>query len=167
MPCQILLYCQYTKGNWILPRKKDKEPVTINWDGSPPLLFVYWKNSVLHYYVLYFRYFSYVMYFIDYCNLYFWLRFVLVNAIKKHLSLKIRFVCEWWIFNLKCLLIIFFIQNLSHFCFFVYQKSFKRRFKPVFEYKITLGICVLALWNHKAYFVVKKLVRNVCIKAFW
>ena len=28
-------------------------------------------------------------------------------------------------------------------------------------------ICVLVLWIHKGYFVVKKLVLNVCVKAFW
>ena len=28
-------------------------------------------------------------------------------------------------------------------------------------------ICILVLWIHKGYCVVKKLVWNVCIKAFW
>ena len=39
--------------------------------------------------------------------------------------------------------------------------------KPVFEYKITFWIYVLALWIHKGYYVVKKLLGNVRIKAFW
>ena len=38
-------------------------------------------------------------------------------------------------------------------------------FKPLVEYKITFWICVFELWVHKGYYVVKKLVRNVCIKA--
>ena len=38
---------------------------------------------------------------------------------------------------------------------------------PVFEYKITFWICVLVLWIHKGYCVVKKLVWNVRIKSFW
>jgi hypothetical protein len=51
---------------------------------------------------------------------------------------------------------------------FVYQKSFyNERLKPVFEYKITFWICVLVLWMHKGYCVVKELVWNVRIKAFW
>ena len=37
----------------------------------------------------------------------------------------------------------------------------------MFEYIITFWICVLVLWIHKGYCVVKKLVWNVCIKAFW
>ena len=39
--------------------------------------------------------------------------------------------------------------------------------KPGFEYKITFWICILGLWIHKGYYVVKKLVWNVRIKAFW
>ena len=51
---------------------------------------------------------------------------------------------------------------------FVYQKSLKRTFKPSFEYKIAFWICVLVmLWIHKVYCVVKKLVWNLRIKAFW
>ena len=41
---------------------------------------------------------------------------------------------------------------------FVYQKSLKRTFKPGFKYKIPFWICVLVLWIHNCYFVVKKLV---------
>ena len=41
------------------------------------------------------------------------------------------------------------------------------RLKPIFEYKITFWICNLVLWIHKSYCVLKKLVWNVCIKAFW
>ena len=62
-------------------------------------------------------------------------------------------------------------MNLSYqiwFVFiFVYQKSLKGTFKPVFEYKINFWICVLSFWIHKGYFVVKKLVWNLRIKAFW
>ena len=36
----------------------------------------------------------------------------------------------------------------------------------VFEYKITSWICVLVLLIHKGYLVVKKMMWNVCIKAF-
>ena len=45
--------------------------------------------------------------------------------------------------------------------FFEYQ-----RLEPVFEYKITIWICVLVMLIHKGYFVVKKMVWNVRIKAF-
>ena len=38
--------------------------------------------------------------------------------------------------------------------------------KPVFDYKITFWICFIVLSNHKGYFVVKKLVWKVRIKAF-
>ena len=55
-------------------------------------------------------------------------------------------------------------QNKS---FFVYQKSLKRTFKFFFEYKIIFSICVLVLWIHRGYCVVKKLVLNVRINAFW
>ena len=41
------------------------------------------------------------------------------------------------------------------------------RLKSVFEYKMTFWICVLVLWIHKGYFVVKNLVWNVRIKGFW
>ena len=47
---------------------------------------------------------------------------------------------------------------------FLYTRN---RLKSVFEYKITFWICVLVLWIHKGYCVVKKLVWNVPIKAFW
>ena len=47
------------------------------------------------------------------------------------------------------------------------EKFLKQTFEMVFEYKITLWICVLFLWIHKGYSVVKKLVWNVPIKAFW
>ena len=50
---------------------------------------------------------------------------------------------------------------------FVYHKSLKRSLKPDFEYKITFWTCVIMLWIHKVYFVVKKLMWNARIKAFW
>ena len=37
----------------------------------------------------------------------------------------------------------------------------------VFEYKIIFWICVLVLWIHLGYCIVKKLLWNVRIKAFW
>ena len=51
--------------------------------------------------------------------------------------------------------------------FFVYEKSLKLTLKPVFEYKITFWFCVLVLWIHKGYYVVKNLVWNIRIKKFW
>ena len=52
---------------------------------------------------------------------------------------------------------------------FLYTRNLQNgRWKLVFEYKIiTFLICVLAVWNHKGYCVVKKLVWNVHNKAFW
>ena len=50
---------------------------------------------------------------------------------------------------------------------FVSRNLWNERLKPVVEYKITFWIFVRALWIHKGYFVVKKLVWNVHIKAFW
>ena len=49
---------------------------------------------------------------------------------------------------------------------FVFQKSLKRTFKHGFWVQNYLLICVLAVWIHKGYCVVKKLVWNVNIKAF-
>ena len=45
--------------------------------------------------------------------------------------------------------------------------SLKLMFKTGFWVQITFGICVLMLSIHKGYFVVKKMVWNVRIKAFW
>ena len=67
--------------------------------------------------------------------------------------------------NLKYLLIEFILQNLSKIYFYTCQKTLKRRFKTVFKYKITFWICVLVLWIHKC--IIKKMVWNVSIKAFW
>ena len=50
---------------------------------------------------------------------------------------------------------------------FAYLKSLNRTFKTGFWAQITFWICVLVLWIHKGYCVVKKLVWNVRIKAFW
>ena len=79
-------------------------------------------------------------------NIYFWLRFGLANAINDYLRLIIRVVCK------KCLTSKAYWLNSS---------------KPVFDYKITFWICVFVMWIHKGYFVVKKLVWNICIKVFW
>ena len=51
--------------------------------------------------------------------------------------------------------------------FFIYQKSLRLPFKTSFWVQNHLVICVLALWIHNGYFVVKKLEWNVCIKACW
>ena len=61
--------------------------------------------------------------------------------------------------TVKCLLIEFVISNLNQ-IYFCILEIFKT--KSVF-----LFICLLVLWIHKGYFVVKKLVWNVRIKAFW
>ena len=61
---------------------------------------------------------------------------------------------------------LFVILNLSR-IFFVYQKSLKLTFKTGFWVQNNLLNCVLVLWIHKGYCVVKKLVWNVRIKAFW
>ena len=51
---------------------------------------------------------------------------------------------------------------------FLYTRDLlNERLKPVFEYKIAFGINILVLWIHKGYFVVKNLMWNVRIKAFW
>ena len=75
-------------------------------------------------------------------------------------------LCVYGIFNLWCLLIDFIIPNLSR-IYFVYQKSLKRTFKTSFWVQIhLLNLCSSAV-NPKGYYVVKKLVWNVRIKAFW
>ena len=48
---------------------------------------------------------------------------------------------------------------------FVYQKSLQCTLQTVFL--IQNHLCVLVLWIQKDYFVVKRLVWNVRIKAFW
>ena len=51
---------------------------------------------------------------------------------------------------------------------FLYTRNLSNEhLKPVFEYKISFWIYVLVLWIHRGYYVVKKLVWNVRIKAFW
>ena len=73
--------------------------------------------------------------------------------------------------NMQKLLTKKWAYNIYFWLRFIYvnQKSLKRTFKTsFFFYKITFWICVLlVLWIQKGYFVVKKLVRNVCNKAFW
>ena len=69
------------------------------------------------------------------------------------------FVCwEFWTFNAYQLNSSYQIW-VEFVC--VYQKSLKQKFKTGF------WVYVLVLWIHKGYCVVKKLVWNVCIKAFW
>ena len=51
---------------------------------------------------------------------------------------------------------------------FLYTRNlWNESLKPALEYQITFWICVLVLWIHKGYWVVKKLVWNVRIKDFW
>ena len=50
---------------------------------------------------------------------------------------------------------------------FLYQKSLERTFKTGFWAQIPLSISVLVLWNHKGFCLVKKLVWNFHIIAFW
>ena len=50
---------------------------------------------------------------------------------------------------------------------FVYQKNVKLTLKTGFWVKNTFWSYVLVLWIHKGYFVVKKLLWNVRIEAFW
>ena len=59
-----------------------------------------------------------------------------------------------------CLLIAFVIPNMSQICFCVYQKYLKSTFKP-FEFVF------LSCVKSQGYFVLKKLMWNVQIKAFW
>ena len=49
---------------------------------------------------------------------------------------------------------------------YLYLKSLKYTIETGFWVQNHLWICVLELWIHKAYFVIKKLVWNVYIKAF-
>ena len=50
--------------------------------------------------------------------------------------------------------------------FFYTRNLWNERLTPVFEHKITFWTCVVVLWNHKGYCVIKKLVWNFRIKAF-
>ena len=88
----------------------------------------------------------------DNIYIFFWFGFGLANEINDYLSLTIRVVCVV-VFNLKCLLIKFVIPNLSQF----FLSNYKNQ---------RLSTKLLLLWIHKGYFVVKKLVWNVHIKAF-
>ena len=79
--------------------------------------------------------------------------------------LKIRVVC---IGNFKTFNAYLIRHTKFESDFFLYTINLlNERFKPVFEYQITFWICVLVLSIHKGYCVVKILVRNVHIKAFW
>ena len=94
---------------------------------------------------------------------------------------------NWWLLKLKnscCVQGIFnllwlYINCVSHIkseprFIFVFQKSLKWTFKTGFwvqnnlwEKNNTRRQIQKGLFIHKCYFVVKKLVWNVCIKAFW
>ena len=77
------------------------------------------------------------------------------------------FMTFLWLINILFLLIEYFILNLSriYFCILeIFQTNVSNRFlstKSPFEIN-----CVLVLWIHKGYCVVKKLVWKIRIKAF-
>ena len=87
--------------------------------------------------------------------------------------------CNYWLLKVKnsCCVCREFLTfnayqlNLSYQIWvrliFVYQKSLKLSFKTGFQCKITFLIYFLALWTHRGYYIVKKLVWNVRIQAFW
>ena len=77
------------------------------------------------------------------CNIYFWLRFGLTNAINDYLSYQI------WVGII-----------------FVSPNSLKQTFKNDSGQKITFRICVLVLWIHKCYFVVKNWCEMFILKLF-
>ena len=85
-------------------------------------------------------------------NIYFWLRFGLANEINNHLRLKIRVVSvgnfELWMF-------------IDWLYIKIFETNVKNRFLCK---KNTCWICVLVLWIHKGYFVIRKLVLNVVLK---
>ena len=115
-------------------------------------------QSILPYaynYVLFHRFFLWVLYYFS------------INNFKIH---KIAFDIYFWLrFGRKFLTFNAYYFNSSYQIWvrfiFVYQKSLKRTLKLVFEYKITFWICVLVMWIHWGYCVVKKLVWNVRIKS--
>ena len=112
-----------------------------------------WENSstkIKNYNLLYQKYSKIWVYpFSQLGNkIYFWLRFGLANAINDYIKVK-NSCCvtcrEFLTFNA-------YLLNLSYKIWikfiFVYQRSLKQTFKPVW-------ICVLVLWIHKDYYVVK------------
>ena len=46
------------------------------------------------------------------------------------------------------------------------RNLYNERFKPVFEYKISFGICVHELWIHKSIFIIKKAGLKFSYKSF-
>ena len=66
-------------------------------------------------------------------------------------------LCVKGIFYLKCLLIAFVLPNLSNFCIFVYQKSFKRTFQIGFWVRNHLLNLCSRIGNAKRLFCSKKL----------
>ena len=89
-------------------------------------------------------------------------------AYLRFLMYKVYFVVKKLVWNVRIkafwYAIYIFDWNL-----FIYQKSLKRTYKTIFFNKITFWVCVLVLWIHKCYYVVKKLVWMFIlnIKAFW
>ena len=69
------------------------------------------------------------------------------------------------IFNLKCVLIEFFIPNLS-LTYFVYQKYLKLAFKPGFVSKFPSEFMGMCCEIHKVYFVAKNWILNANIQSF-
>ena len=94
-------------------------------------------------------------------NIYFWIRFGLTNAINDYLRVIIRVGRVW---NCLPLMRINWILHTRARFIFAYQKSLKLTFEPCFWVQNHhLNLCFLAV----NYFVVKKLMWNVRIKALW
>ena len=84
---------------------------------------------------------------------------------KAYLNSFIQIRLKFWSLYLNHLYCYMFIKtdnlNLYQSCYYSIPEIF------IFYYKITFWICVSVLWLHKGYYVVIKLVWNLCIKAFW
>ena len=83
--------------------------------------------------------------------------------------LKVIFLFEEQGSSIVGLIIQILRYNIYFLIRFVYhtRNLLNERLKPAFEYKFSFWICVLVLWIYKGYCLVKKLVWNVRIKAFW
>ena len=77
--------------------------------------------------------------------IYFWHRFGLANAINNHLISKKKKLC---IFNPINAYLLNLVYKIWVRFIFVYQKTLKQTFLPVFENKITFWNFVLLLWIH-------------------
>ena len=65
------------------------------------------------------------------------------------------------------MLINWICHTKSELVLFLYTRNLLNKWlNPVFEYKSTIWICVIMVWIHKGYCVVKKLLWNIRIKSF-